>query len=671
MAVTSPPSYKRNGLLFLEIGGVAVPEGGVLGDVLVVGAAFKGGGGVHVDAGGDEFHVAGNVVALFFIGVGDVDATQEVDGAKAFVGGGNLGGDFTLWFFVDGNQLPAERGKIAGGDVYHVFEDGKVAEVDIYLTGIGGDGRSAGGGKGRFFKGIGDDLHRIALVKDAPFVRQFIIAGIDDVKDIAGVAHHVGEQDVVEAGKAVEDGTGLLAAAHFVVFVVDFTESGFRVGTVVAFGVIDGDGGFLGAGVTGNVGGVFEIAFVVEGHGDVVVVDVGNDVAEHFFVDEELPVNVDFADVETTMSNSGVALMGFATATVGIDNIATTLTEEALLSPLLSQNNINGAKNLLVNISWKDKELKMSEVYAIIGHVQAAAGDSASLIWGAGYDETLEDGKVSVVIVATGFEQRNMQGECEKDMWLENIMVKPKEEPGDETPAPEVVIDNTPAVQPANIVTPTPERPAEQPTAPQKVVVSWDDTPVDEGKESQEPDDDDFALVDDLQRAHNEIYREKMAASVSPMAHKNVGNGERTFLSLDDEDVKEEPKKSNDDDMLSMEVKNMPIGSTSPMGMPAGFSPDNASQEQTSVRRNLFSEQQIDAPAPDMRRSSPEPFRRHVNDPFDMEQMENTPAYLRRNMLITPNPSAKKKVEKLNIKLNINNEVAILLYSFDLSLLLS
>ncbi len=384
------------------------------------------------------------------------------------------------------------------------------------------------------------------------------------------------------------------------------------------------------------------------GKADDILATAAKSIAE--IITKEHKLNVDFADVETTMSNSGVALMGFATATVGIDNIATTLTEEALLSPLLSQNNINGAKNLLVNISWKDKELKMSEVYAIIGHVQAAAGDSASLIWGAGYDETLEDGKVSVVIVATGFEQRNMQGECEKDMWLENIMVKPKEEPGDETPAPEVVIDNTPAVQPANIVTPTPERPAEQPTAPQKVVVSWDDTPVDEGKESQEPDDDDFALVDDLQRAHNEIYREKMAASVSPMANKNVGNGERTFLSLDDEDVKEEPKKSNDDDMLSMEVKNMPIGSTSPMGMPAGFSPDNASQEQTSVRRNLFSEQQIDAPAPDMRRSSPEPFRRHVNDPFDMEQMENTPAYLRRNMLITPNPSAKKKVEKLNIK---------------------
>ena len=145
MAVTSPPSYKRNGLLFLEVGGVAVPEGGVLGDVLVVGAAFKGGGGVHVDAGGDEFHVAGNVVALFFIRVGDVDATQEVDGAEAFVGSGDLGGDFPLGFFVDGNQLPAERGKIAGSDVYHVFKDGKVAEVDVYLTGIGGDGRSAGG----------------------------------------------------------------------------------------------------------------------------------------------------------------------------------------------------------------------------------------------------------------------------------------------------------------------------------------------------------------------------------------------------------------------------------------------------------------------------------------------------------------------------------------------
>ena len=67
-------------------------------------------------------------------------------------------------------------------------------------------------------------------------------------------------------------------------------------------------------------------------------------------ITKEHKLNVDFADVVTTMSNSGVALMGFAVAAVGIDNIATALTEEALLSPLIYQNDINGAKNLIVNI---------------------------------------------------------------------------------------------------------------------------------------------------------------------------------------------------------------------------------------------------------------------------------------------------------------------------------
>ena len=120
-------------------------------------------------------------------------------------------------------------------------------------------------------------------------------------------------------------------------------------------------------------------------------------------VTKEHKVNVDFADVFTTMSNSGIALLGYASSEVGGENVAIDLTEEALRSPLLNQNNINGAQDIMINISWNKKELKMGELHAIIGHVQAAAGSNANIIWGAGADNALPENIVSLIIIATRF----------------------------------------------------------------------------------------------------------------------------------------------------------------------------------------------------------------------------------------------------------------------------
>ena len=115
-------------------------------------------------------------------------------------------------------------------------------------------------------------------------------------------------------------------------------------------------------------------------------------------------INVDFADVKTTMSNSGIALMGYAIVDSSVENIAIELAEAALNTSLLNKSDILGAKNILVNISWSENEPKMSELHAILGHIQAAAGSEASIIWGAGYNDSLEPNETSVTIVATGFD---------------------------------------------------------------------------------------------------------------------------------------------------------------------------------------------------------------------------------------------------------------------------
>lgn len=353
-------------------------------------------------------------------------------------------------------------------------------------------------------------------------------------------------------------------------------------------------------------------------------------------ITKEHKLNVDFADVVTTMSNSGVALMGFAVAAVGIDNIATALTEEALLSPLLSQNDINGAKNLLVNISWKDKELKMSEVYAIIGHVRAAAGREAALIWGAGYDETLEDGNVSIVIVATGFEDRNSQRDFEAYMGVVN---------SDDTLGLAEKLDR--AIAPHVVESPKEEEPVIEPVTSvsaasaasgEKVVMSWDDT-ASEHKKEEDASDDDFALVDDLQKAHRDIFKQNNPA-------QTPASNERTFLSFDEDTNERKDIPSPDDDENIVVETRKPIGSTSPMGMPAGsFGPTGVTGD--SMRKSLFTEQQMSQPAG---RPASEPVRRPTREESDMEEMENVPAYLRRNMLITPSAPVKKKIEKLKLR---------------------
>ncbi|WP_423126465.1 cell division protein FtsZ [Gaoshiqia sp. Z1-71] len=111
-------------------------------------------------------------------------------------------------------------------------------------------------------------------------------------------------------------------------------------------------------------------------------------------------INVDFADVETVMRKSGVALMGSARAQG--ENRALQAVEEALNSPLLNNNDIRGAQNILLNITSGKEEVTMDEIGQITDYIQTKAGHDADLIWGNGVDENLGD-EISVTVIATGF----------------------------------------------------------------------------------------------------------------------------------------------------------------------------------------------------------------------------------------------------------------------------
>ena len=116
--------------------------------------------------------------------------------------------------------------------------------------------------------------------------------------------------------------------------------------------------------------------------------------------------NIDLRDAKTVLSNSGTAIMGSATAAG--QNRAHEAISKALDSPLLNDNKITGAKNVLLLIVSGAQEITIDEIGEINDHIQNEAGHGANIIMGVGEDESLEE-SIAVTVIATGFdvEQQN------------------------------------------------------------------------------------------------------------------------------------------------------------------------------------------------------------------------------------------------------------------------
>ena len=114
-------------------------------------------------------------------------------------------------------------------------------------------------------------------------------------------------------------------------------------------------------------------------------------------------INVDFEDVKTVMQNSGVAIMGSASSEG--EGRAYKAVQAALNSPLLNDNDIEGARYILLNITSGSQEVLMDEVSEITDYIQNQAGLTADIIWGNCHDESLGN-KISVTLIATGFQTK-------------------------------------------------------------------------------------------------------------------------------------------------------------------------------------------------------------------------------------------------------------------------
>ena len=144
-------------------------------------------------------------------------------------------------------------------------------------------------------------------------------------------------------------------------------------------------------------------------------------------------INVDFADVCTVMRNGGVAILG--SSAVSGENRANRAIEEALNSPLLNDNDISGAKWILININSAEgeHEFTMDEVEVIQNHLVSQAGEGTDVILGLGYDNALGD-KLGITLIATGFQHRDpfnkpqpKKTEVKKDEKIVMVLGQPEE----------------------------------------------------------------------------------------------------------------------------------------------------------------------------------------------------------------------------------------------------
>ena len=136
-------------------------------------------------------------------------------------------------------------------------------------------------------------------------------------------------------------------------------------------------------------------------HADDVLTCAAKGIAEIITTPEK--VNVDFADIKTVMTDSGVAIMG--TGVASGEGRSIKAVEEAMHSPLLNNSNIEGARYVLLNIVCGQDEITMDELSEMTDLIQERAGGTAEIIKGYGIDESIESA-VKVTLIATGFNRR-------------------------------------------------------------------------------------------------------------------------------------------------------------------------------------------------------------------------------------------------------------------------
>lgn len=296
-------------------------------------------------------------------------------------------------------------------------------------------------------------------------------------------------------------------------------------------------------------------------------------------------INVDFADVCTVMKNGGVAILGSATASG--DNRAHLAVEQALNSPLLNDNDISGAKWILLNINSAEGEFEhtMDEAEAIQAFVQQQAGDGCDVILGMGNDPSLED-KISVTVIATGFNHKEVTAQFHERKVIDTKVV--------------VSLDSKPAV--AEITTPSANTTlAVDPMAP--------------------------VLKEEVKDEIKVETKEDIVANIV----NTVWERNHTIFNNPKEEIvaKAEEPAAPVNPVMQFQVRTAPVAEEQKPFEVSSFERNLSEQELEEKRRFEEQKRQLEERAERLRNLS---FNVKSSEPVNTDDFENVPAYLRKDM---------------------------------------
>ena len=320
-------------------------------------------------------------------------------------------------------------------------------------------------------------------------------------------------------------------------------------------------------------------------------------------------INIDFQDVKTVIENSGKAIMGSATAEG--EGRALQAIEDAMSSPLLDDNDIKGAQNILLYIVTGDEDLRMDEITEITDYIQQECGsqNEADVIWGNGKDDSLDD-KISITIIATGFNSRKT-----KEVHKLNVIGKI----GDEK-------------KQAVKVTPLEDKKEETLSVPQPTQQASEEEPVEVTAfesllhRKEESDESENIRVVNKSGGNKDEFKEKKAETIKKVIP----------LNQTPENKPPEPKPEKETQLFRTikKTENTPPGvsHTISSAMPETEADQTLEQEDEAIQRNA--EERIKK-LKDLSR---------INNPETVAKMESEPAYVRRNIQLDDTPLSSESI---------------------------
>ena len=356
-------------------------------------------------------------------------------------------------------------------------------------------------------------------------------------------------------------------------------------------------------------------------------------------------INVDMNDVNTVMRDSGRAIMGSGSASG--QGRAQKAVSDALESPLLNDSDITGANFVLLNITFGTEEILMDEIMEITDHIQEAAGQTAEVIWGYGTDPNLGE-DLCVTVIATGFDAATLDAPAQaagpKKVWLDDQVAETPAQKA--TTAPEAEAE--PFLKPEDAPAADVDRNKWDLNVPQRELFPAPEANTSTDLPSAEAQAD---LPQDT------LNHEEVGESAAPELHHEAPetpkeadvstNEEFIIYNLDDvpepQDLTPEVTNTNvpaDPETPQFTVSEEPTAETPQAPTPS-----------VQPSREAFAERQRQ-----ITRSLAE-FKSKLNLPGRIADLENEPAYKRRNISIDDTPqSADSQVSRMHLSEEFDEE---------------